>query len=232
MSFFNPDVPVMSKKQSAFAVDNLPGLWRFHWQVNRRVILSTFYTRHDQACLLWAIVSAAIFGIAQFLPVGWYTQVVVASGLTLLSVVGMIMLTWFFTTVEGLTWLLYCWSLLMTVGMVITDLSLLLQWGQVLEQICPLWLILSGVGYLVTGAGMRSRAFLLIGIVHFLTIGILPAVGMWQPLTTGVIISGSTLLVAEVQWDSYGVCGNPQLTQPEAINSRTSEEACASSSIS
>lgn len=214
MSFFNPDIPVISKKQSAFAVDDLPGLWRFHWQVNHRVVLSTFYTRHDQACLLWAIVSAAIFVAAQFLPVGWYTQAVVASGLTLLSVVGMIMLTWFFTTVEGLTWLLYGWSLLMAIGMLITDLSLLLQWGQVLGQICPLWLILSGIGYLITGVGMRSRAFLLIGVVHFLAIGILPAVGMWQPLITGIVISGSTLLVAEVQWDSHGVCGNPRLTQP------------------
>ncbi|MBD3883695.1 hypothetical protein IFO70_18185 [Phormidium tenue FACHB-886] len=209
---------MIARKQSAFAIGDLPGLWRFHWRVNQQVILSTFYTRHDQACLLWAIVSAAIFITAQFLPMSWYAQAILASGLTLLSVMGMVMLTWYFTSAEGLTWLLYCWSFLMAIGMLITDLSFLLQWGQILGQICPLWLALSGAGYMITGVGMRSRAFLLIGIVHLLAIGILPAVGMWQPLITGIIISGSTLLVAEVQWDSHGVCGNKQITEPERID--------------
>lgn len=205
----------MARKLSAFAIDDLPGLWRVHWQLNQRVILSTFYTRHDQACLLWAIVSAAIFLTAQFLPLSWFTQVIFASGLTLLSVVAMIVLTWYFTAIERLTWVLYCWSSLMVLGTLVTDLSLLLQWAEVLGHVCHLWLGLSGIGYIVTGLGMRSRAFMWIGIVHFLTIGILPNVGMWQPLTTGLVISGSALLIAEVQWDSNGVCVYQAPIQPD-----------------
>lgn len=208
MSFFNFDVPVVAKKQSAFAICDLPGLWRVHWQINQSVILSTFYTRHDQACLLWAAVSALIFLTVQFVPLNWFVQAAIATGLTIASVGAMVALTLQLTLQERLTWVLYGWSLLMLVGTAITDLSLLLGWGRVLGHLCPLWLGLSGVGYLITGLGMRSRAFLLIAAAHFLTISGLPAVGLWQPLTTGIVISGSALLIAEIQWDANGVCGH------------------------
>ncbi|MBD0335917.1 MAG: hypothetical protein ICV62_10545 [Cyanobacteria bacterium Co-bin13] len=207
MSFFNFDVPIVSKKQSAFSICDVPGLWRVHWQVKQRVILSTFYTRHDQACLLWAVVSAAIFSAAQFLAMNWFTQAMIASGLTVLCVVGMVALTFHFSAEERLIWVLYGWSLLMLVGTLITDLSLFLGWGEILGHLCPLWLGISGIGYLITGLGMRSRAFMLIAVVHFLVLQVLPYVGLWQPLTTGIIVSGSALLIAEIQWDANGVCG-------------------------
>ncbi|WP_242028286.1 hypothetical protein [Pseudanabaena sp. FACHB-2040] len=207
MSFFNFDTPIVSKKQSAFSIYDSPGLWRVHWQIKQRVIVSTFYTRHDQACLLWAAVSAAIFLAAQFLSLNWFAQAMMASGLTVLCVVGMVALTSHFSAEERLTWVLYGWSGLMLVGTLTTDLSLFLGWGEVLGHLCPLWLGISGIGYVITGLGMRSRAFMLIAAAHFLTIYILPHVGMWQPLTTGIVISGCALLIAEVQWDANGVCG-------------------------
>lgn len=208
MSFFNSDVPIIAKKQSAFSICDLPGLWRVHWQIKQRVILSTFYTRHDQACLLWAVVSALIFLVAQFVKLNWLIQAVIASGLTVFCVIAMIALTFQFSAKERLIWVLYGWGLLMLVGTVTTDLSLFLGWGIVLGNLCSLWLGISGVGYLITGWQMRSRAFMLIAAVHFLAIQILPAVGPWQPLTTGLVISGCALLIAEIQWDANGVCGH------------------------
>lgn len=208
MSFFNFDVPIVAKKRSAFSICDLPGLWRVHWQIDQRVILSTFYTRHDQACLLWAAVSALIFLVAQFVGLNWFAQAAIASGLTVFCVVAMIALTFQFSVEERLTWVLYGWSLLMLVGTSITDLSLFLGWGTVLGHLCSLWLGISGMGYLLTGWGMRSRAFMLIAVIHFLTIQILPAVGVWQPLTTGAVISVCALLIAEIQWDANGVCGH------------------------
>jgi hypothetical protein len=207
MSFFNRDVPILARKRSAFDLKDAPGLWRIHWQVERFIILSTFYTRHDQACLLWGLVAAGIFITAQFLPLSWTVQAIFASTLTLGSVAGMVALTWYFTAVERLTWVLYSWVALMLIGTLLTDLGVFLQWGNLLVHICPLWLGLSAIGYGITGIGMRSRTFAAIAVLHLLTIWGLSYVGIWQPLTTGAVISGSALLIAELQWDANGVCG-------------------------
>jgi hypothetical protein len=95
----------------------------------------------------------------------------------------------------------------MVLGLVITDLSIFLGWGDVLMYLCPLWLGLVAIGYFCTGVGMRSRTLMLLGLVHLLSIWILPYVGSWQFLTTGIIMGGSVLLLAEFQWDSSGTCG-------------------------
>jgi hypothetical protein len=67
--------------------------------------------------------------------------------------------------------------------------------------LCPIWLGLSAIGYLCTGIGMRSRAFILAGIVHIVGIILLPYVGGWQFLTTGIVMAANLLMFAEVQWD-------------------------------
>lgn len=215
MSFFNPEMPIMTRKPSVLMVQSWPGLWRIHWQIQRFTLLSNFYTRHDQACLLWGGVSGIIFGIAQFVPMSWTVQAITASGLTFLGIVGMAVLTWHFTRQEQLIWILACWAVLMGFGILLTDLSLILGWGTVLIHICPLWLVLSGLGYGVTGIGMRSRSLMLIALLHLVGIWLLPYVGIWQPLTSGLIISGSTLVLAELQWDSNGVC-EYQLQSPSS----------------
>lgn len=206
-NFFNPEIPIVLKKPSAFAIQDLPGLWRLHLQVRHVTLYSTFYTQHDQACLIWGILSAGIFAAAQFLPFNWGTQALVASVLTLIGVILMVQLTHHFAVVERIRWVLYQWAALMVLGVVLTDLGLLCSWGELLGHICPIWLGIIGAGYLLTGLGMRSRAILLISAVHFLAIGALHYVGMWQPLTTGAVISLSVLLLAELQWDSNEVCG-------------------------
>jgi len=96
---------------------------------------------------------------------------------------------------------------LMLLGLVITDLGIFLGWGTVLMHLCPLWLGLVAIGYLCTGFGMRSRTLMIIGLIHLLGIAILPYVGSWQFLATGIIMGGSVLVLAEFQWDSFGTCG-------------------------
>lgn len=211
MMFFNPEIPIITRKKSAFAIPDLPGLWRLHWQLFGITILSTFYTRHDQACLLWGVISASIFIMAQFVTLSWLTQAVLASVLTVVGIVGMLYLTWYFTKIETLSWILYGWAVLMGTGILLTDLGVFLGWGEVLMNICPMWLGLSAIGYGVMSFGMRSRAFLLISLLHLLTIGILPYVSPWQPLVTGFIISGSVFLIAELQWDADEACDHHNL---------------------
>lgn len=124
MSFFNSTVPIFARKASAFDIQDLPGLWRVHWQMNQFIVLSTFYTRHDQACLLWGLIAVVIFTTAQFLPFGWTSQIVLSSALTVLGTIAMVVLTRRFTITERLSWVLASWAILILAGILITDLSI------------------------------------------------------------------------------------------------------------
>ena len=208
MNFFNPDAPLLCRKQNVLELPDIPGLWRFHWQVGSITLFSTFYTRLDQTCIVWGLISLVIFVTAQFIPISWMTQASWWSALTVIGTLGMVALTPSWLRVEGLGWVLDSWVVLMVLGLVITDLSIFLGWGDVLMYLCPLWLGLVAIGYFCTGLGMRSRTLMLLGLVHLLSIWILPYVGSWQFLTTGIIMGGCVLLLAEFQWDSSGTCGN------------------------
>lgn len=207
ISFFNPNAPLLCRKQTVLDLPDLPGLWRCHWQIGNFTLLSTFYTQLDQACIIWGVISFVIFGTAQFSPISWFTQAVWWSALSVIGTVGMMVLTPSWLRSEGLGWILDSWIILMLLGLVITDLGIFLGWGTVLMHLCPLWLGLVGIGYLCTGFGMRSRTLMIIGLIHLLGIAILPYVGSWQFLATGIIMGGSVLVLAEFQWDSFGTCG-------------------------
>lgn len=207
LSFFNPDAPMLCRKQAVFEMPDLPGLWRCHWQIGNFIVLSTFYTRLDQACIIWGAISLVIFGTAQFFPISWITQAVWWSVLSLIGTFLMIILTPSWLKDEGLAWILDSWIILMILGLVITDLSIFLSWGSVLTYLCHLWLGLVGVGYVLTGLGMRSRTLMIIGVVHLLGIALLPYFAAWQFLATGMIMGVSVLVLAEFQWDSFGTCG-------------------------
>ncbi|KAM3093729.1 hypothetical protein ACKFKG_18435 [Phormidesmis sp. 146-35] len=209
--FFDLKTPLIRRKHSAFEIEDLPGLWRIHWQLGDTTVLSTFYTRIDQACLLWGLISAIIFITAQFAAIDWGTQAILWSGLTLIGTAIMVKLARRWTTIEPLNQVIAAWVILMLGGLVLTNLSVFLGWGQVLAQLCTLWLGLNALGYLYTGLKMRSRAFFLVALVHLLGIAALPYVGGWQFLTTGILIGFSSLLLAELQWDSSGVCANHRL---------------------
>jgi hypothetical protein len=201
MSFFNFSEPLLRDKQRALDYQDLQGLWHFQCQIGNRKLFSAFYTRIDQVFILWGLTSAAIFATAQFLPIDWYSQAVLWSALTLAATFGMIALTWFWVSVERLRWVVYCWVILMLLGLALTDLGIFLGWAEVLMRLCPLWLGLSAIGYLCTGLGMRSRTFLFTSSIHLLGILLLDYCGTWQFLATGIVMTISLLLLAEFQWD-------------------------------
>lgn len=216
---FNPNLPVLRRKRSAYDIEDLPGLWRVHWQLGSKTLLSTFYTRIDQACLLWGFISAFIFISAQFLPIDWQTQALMWSGLTMIGTAAMVELARYWRKVEPLSQVIDAWVWLMLIGLALTDLSIGFSWGWLMAQLCPLWLGLNAVGYFYTGAKMRSRAFAVVGLVHLLGIAILPYVGIWQFLTTGLLTGISALLLAELQWDSGDVCAHLNAANTEGTRS-------------
>ena len=201
MTFFNPTEPILRNKQESLDYQDRQGLLRIHIEIGDKTLISAFYTRIDQVFILWGLISGVIFITAQFLPISWVIQAVIWTALTLIGTSVMVFLTHFWVKVERLQWVLYCWVSLMLGGLVTTDLSIFLGWGEVLMRLCPLWLGLSAVGYFCTGVGMRSRAFILAGLVHVFGIAALPYTGSLQFLFTGIMMAVSLLMFAEVQWD-------------------------------
>ena len=202
MSFFNPDEPVLKPKQGNLDIQDLEGLIRFRWHIKDWTLLSWLYTRIDQVFLLWGWITAVFFIVPQFFPtISWSHHALAASGVTSLGIVLMVKLTWFWGRVESLCWVIYIWATLMLVGMVLTDYGIWGGVGAILLNLCPIWLGLSGLGYLITGIGLRSRTFVITAVVHGAAITTLPLVAKWQFLTTGVVMASCLFILAEVQWD-------------------------------
>ena len=206
MTFFNPNAPLLCRKQSIVDLPASRGLWRLHWQVGNITLYSSFYSQLDRACIVWGVISALIFVTAQYVPISWFTQAIWWSVLTVIGTLSMVALTPSWVKQE-LAWLLYTWTVLMLLGLAITDLGIFLGWAAVLMNLCPLWLGLIALGYVATGIGMRSRTLILTGLVHLFGIFILPYCAAWQFLITGIITGVTPLLLAEFQWDSFGTCG-------------------------
>ncbi len=201
MSFFNPDEPLIRFKQEALDVQDLRGLLRIHWQIGSIKLFSSLYTRIDQIFVVWGWITGIIFVTAQFLPLSWHVQAILWSVLTLIGVSAMSVLAWFWVRVERLCWVVYAWSALMLLGVGLTDGGIFLSWTPILLYLCPLWLGLSAIGYFCTGWGLRSRTFILAGVLHLLGIALLPYSGSLPFVTTGAVIAGTLLFLAEVQWD-------------------------------
>jgi hypothetical protein len=201
MKFFHPTEPIFRRKQEDLDVQDLEGLLRLHFQIQNKTLISLLYTRIDQVFVLWGLISATIFFTAQFAPISWVTQAIFWSVLSVVGCLGMSVLTHFWVKIEHLRWLLYGWVVLMLVGVILTDLGIFLSWGWVLVNLCNLWLVLSALGYILTGIGMRSRAFVLAAIVHLSAIAILPHFVGYQFLATGITMTATLLIFAETQWD-------------------------------
>ena len=201
MTYFNLAEPIFRPKQKELDYQDRQGLLKFSITIKNSTLLSSFYTRIDQVFVLWGLISAVIFFTAQFAPIDWITQAIFWSIITLIGTAIMGFLTYFWVQVERLRWVLYTWALLMLGGVIVTDCAILYGWGQVLMNLCPMWLALSAIGYICTGVGMRSRAFIVSGIFHVLGIAVLPYFMGWQFLVTGLIVTLNLLVFAETQWD-------------------------------
>ncbi len=215
MTYFNLTEPIFRPKQKELDYQDRQGLLELSVKVQRNTLLSGFYTRIDQVFVLWGLIAAVIFFTAQFTTMDWLTQAIFWSIMTLIGTVIMGFLTYFWVQVERLQWVLYTWALLMLGGVIVTDCAILYGWGQVLMNLCPMWLALSAVGYICTGVGLRSRAFIVSGIFHILGIAVLPYFLGWQFLATGLIMTLNLLVFAETQWD---------MRQPIAAYSLLTEE--------
>ncbi|MEG4529035.1 hypothetical protein [Microcoleus sp. D2_18a_D3] len=201
MTFFNYSVPPLRRKQLNIELQDLEGLWQVQFPLGKDRFYSQFYTCLDRTCLLWSLLLIAMFGTAQFFSVSWMLQAGLWSALSLVGTAAMVSMTYSWVKIERLIWVLYGWVILMLLGLVLTDLAIFLTWGKVLANLCPLWLGMSGIGYLGTGFAVRSRALLAASLFHLLGILILPYTGGWLFLFTGAIMVFSLLVLAELQWD-------------------------------
>ena len=215
MTFFNASEPLIRCKQEHLDVQDREGLLRLRWKIGNFTLFSGLYTRIDQTFLLWGAVTAGIFVTAQFVPISWSTQAILWSTMTLIATGGMAVLTLFWVKVERVSWILYCWAILMLGGLAVTDCSIFAGWGCVLLHLCDLWLGLSAIGYFCTGLGLRSRAFISIALAHLGAIGLLPFVAPWQYLTAGIVIAGSLLLLSQLQWDMRPPIENTLLSEEQ-----------------
>ena len=201
MNIFNSTQPIFRRKQYDLDYQDRQGLLRIHWQIRNKILFSSIYTKIDQIFVVWGLISALIFLTAQFAPISWVTQAIIWSIITLIGTLVMIVLTHFWVKVERLQWVLYTWSGLMLLGVVLTDCGIFLGWGQILLHLPHVWLLIVAIGYFCTGIGFRSRAFLLSGLIHLVGIAIIPYVISWQFLFTGLVMSFNLLAFAETQWD-------------------------------
>ncbi|MEM9265948.1 MAG: hypothetical protein AAGA46_10535 [Cyanobacteria bacterium P01_F01_bin.13] len=202
MSFFRCEEPILRRKQTQLDVQDLSGLISWRWQINQRQIISWLYTRIDQVFLVWGWITGVIFLTPQLFPlISWHDQAIFLSGLSLLGIGMMTWLAWFWVKVEQLRWLIYLWSGLVVIGLALTDYGIFMGSGMILINLCPLWLMLCALGYVVMGVGMRSRTFLMFATLHSCAIPLLSLAPGYQFSITAMVISSSLFFLAEVQWD-------------------------------
>ena len=201
MTFFNFTNPILRRKQNALDYQDIQGLFKVRLQIGNKILFSNFYTCIDRAFMIWGLICATIFLTAQFSPLSWMTQAIFWSILTFAGSILTIGITLYWVKIERLRWVLYSWIVLMVSGAIVTDLGIFLAWGDILMNLCHLWLALCAAGYLCTGLGLRSRAFILSSLVHTIGIFLLPYCGGWQFLATGLLMAANLLVFAEAQWD-------------------------------
>ncbi|MGD1856257.1 MAG: hypothetical protein ACFB2W_18605 [Leptolyngbyaceae cyanobacterium] len=192
---------IFQLKQSLADPVDLHGVIKIQLGRPTQPFISTYLTRLDQALIVWGLVTAAIFLIADSYYFDWYTQAVVWSVLSCIVTLISGRLTWFWVTTRNQRWIVYSWSLLVIAGLGLTDYSIFSGWGTLLRHLCALWLGISAVGYIITGIGIRAQALIVIGIVHILTIGGLMLLPVSQFLITGMVMSISLFLLAGFHWE-------------------------------
>lgn len=213
MTFFNDREPMLRRKQTQLDVQDLEGLIFWQWKINETPVFSLFYTRIDQAFLLWGWIIGIIFLTPHFFPTfAWTHQALMGTGLSVLGIAGMATFTWFWVKVERLSWLIYLWSGLVLVGLGLTNYGIFAGVGAILISICSLWLGLCGLGYGLMGLGLRSRTFLIFGGLHLASIPLLSVAPSYQFLLTAAVMAGSLFLLAEVQWDMRPPLAAPVLS--------------------
>ncbi|WP_404789700.1 hypothetical protein [Altericista sp. CCNU0014] len=201
MTFLNSSEPLLQPKQAALDIQDLKGLLHIRVQLGSRILLQSHYTRIDQIFVLWGVLSSLIFATAQFVPLAWTTQAWIWSILTIGAALAMTVLSWCWTGIERLRWLIWLWVSLLVVGVSLTDYSIFQCWGWGMAHLSELWLLVCAVGYWATGWGLKSRSLGLTGLVHLLGCLVLPWTMPYQFLFAGLILASTLFFLGEYQWD-------------------------------
>jgi hypothetical protein len=193
--------PIFRVKQPIPNPEELLGILRLRYATGGQVWLDTYYTRLDQALVVWGGVTAVIFLTAQFGHLTWTMQALVWSILSLSAITTTSRLAWHWASVKQVRWVVIFWALLILGGICLTDYGVFLARGSILINLCPIWLGLCVLGYGITSVGMRSLALTFISLIHLCAITLLRLVPEWQFLLTGTVIAGSLLVLAVWQWE-------------------------------
>ena len=227
----NRTQPLLRFKQKDLDIQDLCGLLKIYGRIGQKTLFYRLYTRIDQVFLLWGLITGIIFITAHFFPISWHFQAITWSVLTLVGSGVMAYLTHFWVTVEQLRWIVYLWIGLMVVGLGITDVGIFAGIGVILINLCPLWLGLTAIGYMVMGIGMSSQTFMLSGFIHVLGIELLRYFVQWQFLATGFIMASCLFLLAELQWDMRPPMESQVLTPEEREFNRQQNKLRQSQSL-
>lgn len=200
MTFFNSAEPVLRRKQHHLDLQDRRGLLSLQLKLGP-LHIDTVFTRIDQVFILWGALCALIFGTAQFVAIDWGAQAIFWSLLTILGTALTMHYSWFWASVERALPIVLGWVALMLAGLILTDLSIVFAWGEVMLHLGVLWLALGAVGYLATGLALRSRALLWSGLVHVAAAVAAFNLADWQFLLAGVVLSGCLIVLGSTQWD-------------------------------
>ncbi len=198
---FDQSVPPIQWKRDNLGTDEREGVIYLGSAPNPGQYSSLYYTRLDQALMLWAIATAIIFFTAQFHAFDWHHQARAWSALSLVILAATSVRAWPWAVALQLRWVAYLWAGITLLGLGLTDYGVYRSVGPILLNLCPLWLGLCAVGYGITAVGMGSRALIGIVALHGLAIG---GVKLWPAALfgiTGAAIAGCLLLLAQLEWD-------------------------------
>lgn len=194
---------IFQLKQSLVDPVDLHGVIKIQFGQYNKFWVSTYLTRLDQALIAWGMVTATIFLVAQLYVLDWTIQAIIWSVLSCIVILIAGKLTWFWVSTRNQRWIVYSWSILVMVGLGVTDYGIFGGWNLILGNLCALWLGISAVGYLITGLGIHAQALLLIGLVHVCTIPSLALLPIYQFLVTGSVMSISLFLLAAFHWEHH-----------------------------
>lgn len=223
MEFFKSE-PLFRRKQEQLDLQDRYGALSLNYRLKGFNLSLGTYTRIDQVFLVWGITCGIMFATAQFSAISWQTQAIVWSIATVVAMGVMVYLSGFWAKVERLVWTLYFWALLVLIGLTITDLGIFLSWGWVMANLCHIWLGLTGIGYLATAIGTRSRSLAMAGGVHFLAIALLPHFSSLPFLTTGIVMTVTCAIFAQVQWDMRSPIDYAYLTNEQKQFNRSQHQ--------
>lgn len=198
---FDRAVPALQRKRDNLDIDEREGVLYVGRADSPGGRPSLYYTRLDQALMLWAIATAIIFFTAQFHAFDWHHQARVWSALSLTTLVVTSIRAWPWAVALNLRWVVYLWSAITLVGLGLTDYGIYRSVVPILLNLCPLWLGICALGYGITAIGMGSRALIGVVLVHLLAIEGVWLMPGWLFGITGGAISGCLLILGQLEWD-------------------------------